>query len=117
MKISFLTILIFLLAVNFSLARDPFKKILPEKPEFRLEEPTEYSEEKIDFQSLESLRIEGVFWDIPVPRAIINGKVYKEEDVIAEVGAQITRIKKNEVILIYKDRVFILSPKKEGEIQ
>ena len=112
MKISFLTVLIFLLVVNFSLARDPFKKILPEKSEFQPEESREYPEERIGSRALEGLKIEGVFWDVPTPEVIINGEVYKEGDVIAEVGAQITRIKKNEVILIYRDRVFILSPEK-----
>ena len=114
MKVGFLTVLILLLVVNFSLARDPFKKILPEKPKLQ---PREYPEERIDSRSLEDLKIEGVFWDIPIPQVIINGEVYKEGDVIPEVGAQIIEIKKNEVTLIYKDRVFILSLEKEEVIR
>ena len=114
MKVSFLMLLILLLIVNFSLARDPFKDVLPAKPKPK---PRKDSEERIDVRSLENLKIEGIFWDIPNPQVIINGEVYKEGDVIPEVGAQIIEIKKNEVTLIYKDRVFILSLEKEEVIR
>ncbi|HEC69318.1 MAG TPA: hypothetical protein ENI31_03410 [Candidatus Omnitrophica bacterium] len=122
MKVGFLTVLVLLLVVSFSLARDPFKKILPEKPKFQPKEypksqPREYLEERIDSRSLESLKIEGVFWDIPTPQVIINGEVYREGDVIAEAGAKITEIKKNKITLIYKDRMFMLSPEKEEMIR
>ena len=104
---------VFLNLTFFCFAKDPFKKLLPERVKPKENYKREYTEEKIE--ALREVEIQGVFWDVSPPQAIINGEVYKEGDLLEEIGAEITRIEKNKVTIIYRGRVFILSPQKKEE--
>ena len=104
---------VFLSLAFFCFAKDPFKKLLPERVKSKENYKREYTEEKVE--ALREVEIQGVFWDVSPPQAIINGEVYKEGDLLEEIGAEITQIQRNKVTIIYRGRVFILSPQKKEE--
>lgn len=112
MRVRIFIIFIFFSGMNFSLlAKNPFKELLPQKIEPQKATPQRLKEPETT--ELSGLKIEGIFWDTPLPQAIINGEVYKEGDIIKRFNAQITEIRKDGVSIIYRGRVFILSPEKK----
>lgn len=100
-----------ILQVAWPEQRNPFANLLPEKTPPR---PATLRDGDFDAEniSLDDLIVQGVFWDTKTPQVIINGKVYREKDTIAEKNAEIIEIKKNTVSILYQGRIFLLSPKK-----
>jgi hypothetical protein len=54
------------------------------------------------------LTVQGLIWGAVIPQAVINGKVVKAGDTIEE--AQITKIGKEGVEIVFKEQTFHLSP-------
>ncbi len=99
------------LGVNagFGQVENPFADKLPRPVK---SEGEKVSPEAIDTSALEKLKLEGLFWDTPMPQVIIDSQVYKEDDVLKTADAKIIKIEKDFVTLIYKGRVFLLSPER-----
>ncbi|MCX5657444.1 MAG: hypothetical protein NTZ48_04370 [Candidatus Omnitrophica bacterium] len=76
--------------------RDPFLSFIPQ-------EKKEVKEEKI---TLPAFKLQGIVWGESKPRAIINGAVVSEGDVIE--GAKATLINKEGIEFLYKGINFIL---------
>ena len=93
---------------GFCQVENPFADKLPRPVRTEAEE---VSPEAVDTSVLEKMKLEGLFWDTPMPQVIIDGEVYKEDDTIKTADAKIIKIEKDSVKLIYKGRVFLLSPK------
>jgi len=93
----------------FSWADNPFQSKLPVQ---RKKENNQIIRNRaVDTSALNQMKIEGVFWGINKPQAIINGEIYRIGDKIESIGAEIINIKDGIIQVIYKKRVFILSPK------
>lgn len=93
----------------FSWADNPFQ---PKLPVHRKEEANQTARNRtVDTSALNQIKIEGIFWGTKNPQAIINGEIYRIGDKIEGIGAEITDIKEGQIQVIYKKRVFILSPK------
>ena len=71
-----------------------------------IEKKKESGEETEDFHPSTPLIMQGVVWGEGIPQAIINHKVCNIGDIIE--GAKIIKISKKGVILLYKDRSYLL---------
>lgn len=79
-------------------AKDPFKSPVRKKPK-----NVETREVKVD---LPPMSIKGIIWDVDMPQAVINDKVFKVGDDIN--GAEIVSIEKGAVYLKYRGNDFTL---------
>ncbi len=96
-------------------ARDPFKRLLPEKR--KVTQTSGAGQKKIrktgEDITLE-VRVDGVFWGTEKPQAIIDGEVYIVGDKLKNnPDAVITKIENNAVTIILEEKVFIFSPKRK----
>jgi hypothetical protein len=94
---------------------DPFKPKIPQ-PEVIEYQPEEIriAEPDIDITPIENLVVQGVFWGGRFPQAIINGEVYKVDDIINGVDARLLSIEKDKIKILFLGRVFSLTPKKKA---
>ncbi len=81
-------------------------KIIPMEVEKKKESGKETGESET-FNPSTPLIVQGVVWGGAMPQAIINNKVFNIGDVIE--GAKVIEINKKGVILLYKDRTYLLS--------
>ena len=91
-------------------ATNPFESKLPKKIETQQPQDKIIQEEEIDTSVFNSLAIEGLFWDIPVPKVIINGEIYAEGDSLRGFDMKLISVTNKEVKILYKGRIFLLSP-------
>ncbi len=92
-------------------ARNPFTQMLP-KTDNKGQIRDYYKDKSASSEEVNlTVRVDGVFWGVEVPQAIIDGQVYKVGDKLKNSTAVITKIEKNSVTIIYKEKVFIFSPK------
>jgi len=91
---------------------NPFASMLPKEIEPEKPKKGEGPEKKLPTLDLDELSVEGIFWGTGMPQAIINGEVYKERERIEEVNAEIVKIEKGSVKVLYGGRVYVLSIKK-----
>lgn len=107
--------ILFFIIQRVSFAQDDlFKSLLPrpEKPPEKIEPFKMIKRETVDYRPIKNLNVEGIFWGIEAPLAIINGRTYKEGDFLEEIrGAKIIKIDKKGVEISYGDRSFILKPR------
>lgn len=88
-------------------ARDPFLSVLPKVQPVKTDDDGSfvktYAQPTSGQQAAPlTIVVQGVFWDINEPRAIIDGEVYKTQDVIKGTDdARIVQIKKNTVVILY----------------
>lgn len=80
-------------------------KIIPMEVE-KKKESREETEESETFNPSTPLIVQGVVWGGAMPQAIINNRVTNIGDVIE--GAKVIDISKKGVILLYKDRKYLL---------
>ncbi len=99
--------------VPLAVARDPFRSLLPAEKKERVtvsEINNPHQEETVSLK----IDLQGVFWGVERPQAIINGKVYNVGDKLPDYdGAEIVKIEKDSVSISYKDKVFIFRPRSE----
>jgi hypothetical protein len=58
-----------------------------------------------------SFVLQGVFWDTENPRAIIDGEVYKVQDIIKGTdNARVVQIKKNSIVVLYNGNMIVKKP-------
>ena len=76
------------------------------------QEPDVVEKTQVQVKPLPALAIQGIVWGGPMPQAIINGKVFKVGDTIAE--AKITGIDKDGVELFYAGRSYSISSPASG---
>jgi len=93
--------------------RNPFQSCLPHKVEQPVEEaPAEQPVIEVKEIFDESLyKINGLIWGSYKPKAIINNEIYGVGDKLSE--AEITKIDKNGVTLIFNDEEYVITPEKK----
>ena len=92
--------------------RNPFKSVLPEKiveeKIVKVSRPAPEIETKAP-----EITIQGIVWGGKFPEVIINGKVLKEGDILTgPEPITVLEIKPKEVVILYKNKIFNLLPKK-----
>lgn len=115
-------ILIFILSFIFASKGFPEEKRNPFKdwfPVIKIENKTE--EEPVVFVEPEKkfdtyiYNVEGLIWSTNKPKAIINGQLYGIGDKLDE--AEITKIDKDGVVLIFDDKEYVITTKKPISIK
>ena len=101
--------------INTSLARDPFalpatveeairRRELAEKERLERERQTKTTQPPEAEMSPPPLQLQGVFWGIPRPQAIINRQILSVGDTIE--GAQLVSVSKEGVTVSFNDHLF-----------
>ena len=106
-----------LLMPSYAVDEDPFMSLLPgeHKPVPVNSLPEDKSDhEEVSFDA-ESVSVEGIFWNTTLPRAIIDGEIYKVNDLIPGTNAQITKIEDGCIKVLYQGRIYVLTPQKSSE--
>lgn len=83
---------------------NPFESLLPVK---RSAEGEEELDEGEKIPSL-AVKINGILWGVDVPRAIIDNDIYKAGDKLKDEEAQVLRIEKSTVFILYGEKVYEL---------
>lgn len=85
--------------------RDPFAPCFPEREEVKKDKfvnPPASEIGSADKKSLPDLTVTGIFLAKDASSAIINGRIYREGDVLREEGqAKIYKIEKKKVTILY----------------
>ena len=97
--------------------RNPFKDWFPVikiEPEKGNETSIEYIEPEKTFDA-SIYNIEGLIWGPYKPKAIINNQIYNIGDKLGE--AEISKINKEGVALVFEDKEYVINTKKEVKIK
>ena len=90
---------------------NPFARLLPREEEV-VEDNFKEAPEAPEVTSLPAdLVLQGVFWGVKNPQAIINGKVYAENEKLEGTKIEVIKIEDGAVHLLYGKRIFVLYPK------
>lgn len=96
--------------------RNPFKDwfpvIIKEEPVLVIEEMSIVIEDEPYFD-LSQYTVEGLIWGISNPKAIINGNIYSLGDKLGDKfgGAEIAKISKDGITLIFQDEEYVITTK------
>ena len=108
---------VFVAAAVCVYARDPFASVLPKVQRVVDATTGEAFEQAVaQGQSTQQVapltfKVQGVFWDTVNPRVIIDGDVYKAQDIIKGTdNARIVQIKKNSIVVLYAGSMIVKKP-------
>jgi|GEM_PF-1200831 len=97
---------------EFSKFTDFFKPVMPVR---EVVAPVQTNEEE-DLQNanitLPVMTVTGIVWGTKQPRAIINGEVFGEGDIVTNTEAQVKRINEAGILFLYKKKEFLMKRSK-----
>jgi len=112
------SVIFFLSATAY--ARDPFLSVLPKVQKtgsrgsgdaYDQAMAQQASGEVVQQAAPLTFIVQGVFWDTVNPRVIIDGDVYKAQDIIKGTdNARIVQIKKNSIVVLYSGNMIVKKP-------
>ena len=121
MRTLFVVLLGIVFVVSVAYARDPFASVLPKvQKNANTAAGDAYTQAMTQQQpgagaasqaAQLTFVVQGVFWDTANPRVIIDGDVYKIQDVIKGTdNARIVQIKKNSIVVLYNGSMIVKKP-------
>lgn len=94
---------------EFSGFNDFFQSALPEKEEGASTQTGNVATGQEDANvTLPAMTVSGIVWGTIQPRAIINGDIYEEGDIVKDAEAQVKRINEEGILFMYKDKEFLM---------
>jgi hypothetical protein len=93
---------------EFSKFTDFFRPVMPVK---EVVAPVETSEEENQQNAniaLPVMTVTGIVWGTKQPRAIINGEIFGEGDIVTNTEAQVKRINEAGILFLYKKKEFLM---------
>lgn len=93
---------------EFSKFTDFFRPVMPVKEVVAPVETSEADDQQNANITLPVMTVTGIVWGTKQPRAIINGEIFGEGDIVTNTEAQVKRINEAGILFLYKNKEFLM---------
>jgi len=93
---------------EFSKFTDFFRPVMPVKEVVAPVETSEDEDQQNANITLPVMTVTGIVWGTKQPRAIINGEIFGEGDIVTNTEAQVKRINEAGILFLYKKKEFLM---------